>query len=163
MWASSAIPSISLFYHQQFHTVIFIFFSCTMHYTFQCLFLHLSSAISHKNYWDQLNSWKNLWKFWNGPLYRNNAGPSPYSILQYIGRVAIPKLVPESWLRYLETTLIMVGGELVWEFMWAIACFFLIDHQQNQMLLIKWVNFRKWSYSQRCFDVNQRYETRRWK
>ena len=74
MWASSAIPSISLFYHQQTHNVIFIFFSCTMHYTFLCLFLHLSSAISHKNYWDQLNSWKNFWKFWHGPLYRNNSG-----------------------------------------------------------------------------------------
>ena len=25
-------------------------------------------AISHINYWDQINSWKNLWKFWNGLL-----------------------------------------------------------------------------------------------
>ena len=34
-------------------------------------------AISHINYWDQVNSWKNLWKFWNGPLCRNKSGPSP--------------------------------------------------------------------------------------
>ena len=35
------------------------------------------STISHINYWDQVNSWKNLWKFWNGPLCRNKSGPSP--------------------------------------------------------------------------------------
>ena len=35
------------------------------------------SIISHINYWEQVNSWKNLWKFWNGPLCRNKSGPSP--------------------------------------------------------------------------------------
>ena len=35
------------------------------------------STISHINYWDQVNSWENLWKFWNGPLCRNKSGPSP--------------------------------------------------------------------------------------
>ena len=35
------------------------------------------STISHINYWDQLNSWKNFWKFWNGLLCRNKSGPSP--------------------------------------------------------------------------------------
>ena len=35
------------------------------------------STISHINVWDQVNSWKNLWKFWNGPLCRNKSGPSP--------------------------------------------------------------------------------------
>ena len=34
-------------------------------------------TISHINYWDQVNSWKNLWKFWNGPLCRNKSGPFP--------------------------------------------------------------------------------------
>ena len=33
--------------------------------------------ISHINYWDELNSWKNFWRFWNGPLCRNKSGPSP--------------------------------------------------------------------------------------
>ena len=46
MWASSSIPYISLFCHQQTHTVIFIFFSCTMHYTFQRLFLHCTLHVS---------------------------------------------------------------------------------------------------------------------
>ena len=38
MWMSSAVPYISSFCHQQTHTVIFTFFWCTMHYTFQRLF-----------------------------------------------------------------------------------------------------------------------------
>ena len=33
-------------------------------------------TISHINYWDQLNSWKNLWKLWNCLLYRNKSAPS---------------------------------------------------------------------------------------
>ena len=55
------------------------------------------------------------------------------------------------------------------------SSFFLIDHNQKQVLLIKRVifvlklknifllisTFWKWSYSQRCFDVDQRCETRR--
>ena len=46
-----------------------------------------------------------------------NQDPSPYSMLQYIGRVATPKLLPRNCLRYLQTTLIMGGGGLVSEFM----------------------------------------------
>ena len=41
-------------------------------------FIYLTSStfvtISHINYWDQVNSWKNLWKFWNGLLCRNKSG-----------------------------------------------------------------------------------------
>ena len=40
-------------------------------------FLFNTSTISHINYWDQVNSCKNLWKFWNDPLSRNNSGPFP--------------------------------------------------------------------------------------
>ena len=42
---------------------------------------------------------------------------SPYIMLQDIGTVATPKLLPRNCLRYLQTTLIMGGGELVPEFM----------------------------------------------
>ena len=31
-------------------------------------------TISRINYWDQVNSWKNFWKFWNGPSCRNKSG-----------------------------------------------------------------------------------------
>ena len=50
-----------------------------------------------------------------------NQAPYPYSMLQHIGRVATPKLVPRDCLRYLQTTLIMGGGGLVSEFMWGIV------------------------------------------
>ena len=43
--------------------------------------------------------------------------PPPYSMLQHIGRVATPKLVPRNCLKYLQTTLMMGGGGLVSEFM----------------------------------------------
>ena len=49
-----------------------------------------------------------------------NQVPPTYSVLQYIGRVATPKLVPRNYLRYLQTTLIMEIGRLVSEFMWGI-------------------------------------------
>ena len=61
-----------------------------------------------------------------GKIYENsgmvhfaeiNQAPPPYSILQYIDRVATPKLVSRNCLRYLQTTLIMGGGGLVSEFM----------------------------------------------
>ena len=52
-----------------------------------------------------------------------NQTPSPYSILQDIGRVTTPKLVPRTCLRYLQTTLIMWGGGLVSELMWGILGF----------------------------------------
>ena len=50
-----------------------------------------------------------------------NQAPPPYSMLQYIGRVATPKLVPRYCLRYLQTTLKIKGGGLLSEFMWGIV------------------------------------------
>ena len=46
-----------------------------------------------------------------------NQAHSSYSMLQHIGRVATPKLVPRDCLRYLQTKLIIGGGGLVSEFM----------------------------------------------
>ena len=86
-------------------------------------FIYLISSnfviISHINYWQQVNSWKNWWKFSNGPEI--NEVPSPYSMLQHIGRVATPKLMPRTCLTYLQTILIMWEGRLVLEFMWGIT------------------------------------------
>ena len=36
--------------------------------------LYSSSTISQINCWEQVNSWKNLWKSWNGSLCRNKSG-----------------------------------------------------------------------------------------
>ena len=64
-----------------------------------------------------------------GKIYENSGivhfaeidqAPSPYSMLQHIGRVATLKLVPGHRLRYLQTALIMEGGGLVSEFLWGI-------------------------------------------
>ena len=43
------------------------------------IYLVLSNfvTISRINYWDQVNSWKKKWKFWNGPLCRNKSAPFP--------------------------------------------------------------------------------------
>ena len=45
-----------------------------------------------------------------------NEALAHYSILQHIGRVTTPKLVPRNCLRYLQTTLIMWRWGLVSEF-----------------------------------------------
>ena len=45
--ASDFFPTSGFFFcHQQTHTVIFVFFSCTMHYNFQRLFLHCKFHVS---------------------------------------------------------------------------------------------------------------------
>ena len=46
-----------------------------------------------------------------------NQVPSHYSILQDIGRVATPKLVPRSCFRYWQITMKLGEGGLVSEFM----------------------------------------------
>ena len=46
-----------------------------------------------------------------------NQAPSPYSILQHIGRVETPKLMPRTCHRYLQATLIIGGGGQALEFM----------------------------------------------
>ena len=80
------------------------------------------TTIPYINYWDQVNSWKKVWKFWNGSFCRNKSSRLPYSLLQYIGRVATWKFVPRNCLRYN-----IDNGEkgLVPEFMWGIALFFI--------------------------------------
>ena len=44
-------------------------------------FIYITSSnfvdICHINYWDQVNSWENLWKLWNGPLCWNKSGSFP--------------------------------------------------------------------------------------
>ena len=40
-----------------------------------------------------------------------NQAPSPYSMLQHIGRVATLKLVPRNWLKYLQTTMLSILEE----------------------------------------------------
>ena len=78
-------------------------------------------TISCINYWDQINSWKNLWKLWNGPLAEINQATPLDSMLQHIGRVTIPMLVPRDYLIYLQTTVRTWGEGLVSESIWGIV------------------------------------------
>ena len=48
------------------------------HVSTQVFFITKGTELqSHINYRDQINFWKNLWKFWNCPLCRNKSGPFP--------------------------------------------------------------------------------------
>ena len=56
---------------------------------------------------------------------------APYSMLQYIGRVATLKLVPKSSLRYLQITLIKGEGDWsqnLCKLLWLIKKVLRIDH-----------------------------------
>ena len=101
MWASSGIPYITLFCHQQTHTIIFIFFSCTMHYTFQ--HFRIVRSMFH---------------------FLFNRSQSTASIINQMSHL-----------------------------------FFFFLKLKNIFLLFS--TFWKWSYSERCFNVDQRCETRR--
>ena len=66
---------------------------------------HQSWILFQIRNWNCKSILKNFWKFWNGPLWRNNQASPSYSMMQLIGRVAKPKLVPRNYPRYLQTTL----------------------------------------------------------
>ena len=43
------------------------------------------AVICHINYWDQVNSWKKVWKFRNDPLCRNKSSPFPLlNVAEYL-------------------------------------------------------------------------------
>ena len=72
-----------------------------------------------------------------------NQAPPPNSMLQHIGRGAIPKLVPRNFLRYLQTTLIMLRGGLVSEFIYSIVG---TKFQLKLAILIFWTTFAQKEY-----------------
>ena len=78
-------------------------------------------AIFHMSYWDKSIPGKISGNPAMVHLAEINQVSSPYLMLQHIGGVATPNLVPRNCLRYLRTTLIVGGGELVSEFMWVIV------------------------------------------
>ena len=102
-------------------------------------FIYLTSSnfatISHINYWDQVIPGKNYGKSGMVHFPETNHSPSPYSMLQHIGRVAAPKLVLRNCLRYLQTTLIMGGVGLVSGFMWGIVAYVFIKFRVHLSLL----------------------------
>ena len=69
-------------------------------------FLKFCDNISHKLF-RPTQFLKEIMKILECPICRNKSGPSPYSMLQQIERVATSKLAPRNFLRYLQSTLIM--------------------------------------------------------
>ena len=49
----------------------------TKHFGFNKCDFGIRSEISHINYRVEVNSWKKLWKFWNGPICSNKSATSP--------------------------------------------------------------------------------------
>ena len=77
---------------------------------FMCPKCFLKTAGKPNNYQFYLPNFIKFFDNISHKLLRNNQAPLPYSVLQYIGRVATPKLVPRNCFRYLQTTLIIGGG-----------------------------------------------------
>ena len=88
-------------------------------------FIYITSSnfvtIPHINYWDQVNSWKNLLKFWNGSLCWNKSGPFPLLNVAVYWQSSDTETCAKRLSQILQTTLIMGGGGLVSEFTWGIA------------------------------------------
>ena len=88
-------------------------------------FFYLTSSdfviTSQINYWDQVNSWKNLWKFWNGSLCRNKS--SPFSLLNVAAywQSSNAEACAKKFSQILANNFNNGGGGLVSEFMWGIV------------------------------------------
>ena len=78
-------------------------------------------AISCVNYWDQVNSWKKLWKFWNGPLCRNKSGPFPLLNVAAYWESSNSEACAKKLSQILANNIENRGEGLVSEFMWGIV------------------------------------------
>ena len=81
----------------------------------------LKSAISHINDWDQVNSWKNLRKFWNGPLYRYKPGPFPQLSVAAYWQSSNTEACAKKLSQILANNIENRGRGLVSEFIWGIV------------------------------------------
>ena len=81
----------------------------------------LKATIPHINYWDQVNSWKNLWKFWNGPLSRNKSGPFPLLNVAGYWKRSSTNTCAKKMSQILANNTDNGGGALDSEFVWGIV------------------------------------------
>ena len=86
-----------------------IFYSC------------INSTVSHISYWDQDNSWKEIWKFWNGSFCRNKSGPSPLLNVAVYWKSSNTKACAKKLSHILANNIENWGRGLVSEFMWGIV------------------------------------------
>ena len=78
-------------------------------------------TISQINYWDQLNSWKDFWKFWSGPLCRNKSGPSPLLNVVVYWQKSKTEACAKKLSQILANNIENGRRGLVSEFMWGIV------------------------------------------
>ena len=104
-------------------------------------FSYLTSSnfvtISHINYWDQLNSRKNIWKFWNGPLCRNKSGPFPLLNIAVYWQSSNIEACSKKLSQKLGNN-IDSGGRGIGLRIYVRYCSFLWNHQRYQNQNITW-------------------------
>ena len=71
---------------------------------------YLQPSISHRNYWDQVNSRKNLSKFWNDPLCRNKSGPFPQLNVAAYWKRSKSEACPKRLSQILANNIVNGGG-----------------------------------------------------
>ena len=81
------------------------------------------STISHINYWDQVNTWKNFWKFRNSLLWRCKSGPSPLLNSTAYWKSSNTRACAKKLSQILAKTIDNKEKGLVSEFMWGIVSF----------------------------------------
>ena len=105
-------------------------------------FIYLFSSnfvtISHINYWDQVNCWKNVWKFWNVRICRNKSGPFPLLSVAACSK----SRTTEAFARTLSQILANIidnGGEEFGLRIYVRYCrFILIKINKSFKIFIKW-------------------------
>ena len=68
-----------------------------------------------------VNSWKNLWKFWNGPLCRYKSGPFPLLNVAGYWKSSNTEACTQKLSPILANNTDLLGGGLVSEFMWYVV------------------------------------------
>ena len=91
------------------------------------------ATISDINYWDQVNSWKNLWKFLNGPLCRYKSDPFHLLNVAAYWKSSNTEACAKNLSQILANNNDNGGGGLASEFMWGIEGI----NQQNLICFIQ--------------------------
>ena len=76
---------------------------------------------SHRNYWDQVNSWKKIWKFWNGPLCRRKSGLFSLRNVVTYWKSSNSEACSKKRSQLIASKIDNGGGGLVSKFTWSIA------------------------------------------
>ena len=93
--------------------------------------------IFHTNYCDQVNSSKNFWKFWNGPLCRSKSGPFPLlNVAAYWGS-SNTKACAKKLSQILVNNVDNGGGGMVSAFVWGIVVSLLASSVVRRRIYVR--------------------------